>query len=148
MARRKSARCLPYSVIGRMSAGVISRLLMANIFLSFQRNATYGNVAHQINGAAPRPNSAQAIGLGERLDWMHGSRRLWRIGTVQSFHAMDDVIAGQRAFRGDKGFRRGIGLPGDRFADLEGDLEIALHDAPGSAMPRTTLDHRQIGFGN
>ena len=71
-------------------------------------------------------------------------RLLLRLGAIQFVHALDDVIAGQRAFRGDEFLAGGIGLAGNRLPHLEGDLEIALHDTPRTAMARATLDHGKI----
>ena len=35
-----------------------------------------------------------------------------------------------------------------RPPDFERRLEVTLEDAPGAAMARAALDHREIGFGN
>src|SRR3981081_2820387 len=85
-----------------------------------------------------------AVGTSKELDRMMGVGDVVLL-SLDPLHPLQDVRAGERAFRRDEGGRVLGRLFRHRLSDLERDLEIALLAAPRAAMAGTALDDGDFG---
>src|SRR5579872_361210 len=90
---------------------------------------------------------SEAVSPGQDLDRVLEGLDSGRF-TPLGLDPLQDVLAGQRAFRDHIGRAVLLGLAGDRLADLHRHLEPFLADAPGPAMARAALDRLNLGPGD
>src|SRR3546814_1648806 len=86
------------------------------------------------SGFTPWTRASQPIGPRHQLDRMRRVLDRALGAGLEIFDSLQDVLAGERAFRGHVGLAAFPGLAGDRLADLQGDGKIVPEHAPRPAM--------------
>ena len=106
------------------------------------------DVVHQILLTGSSAARRQPVGAGDQFDRVRAIAAGTALVLRQHFHPLQDVHAGERAFRGDERLRVRAtpGAPTGR-PTLSAVSKFSFEHAPGAAMARAALDHRDIGLG-